>query len=304
MPDTILARCNAAEHFHRDDSRGGVSNLSRLRPHAAGAARSDRSERPRDLPEARDLSAHRLLQDSRRDERDRATARPSSCRTASGRSAPATPRRASRWPRARPARARRCWSWTRRRPPRLRAIERLGATIVKATHDECWKAVEAHASDRMTGQLRPSVRRRRFHQRERHGRAGDSRRPAGRGCGDRADRRRRAARRHRLRDARAAAGRPRSTPPSRRPPRRCRRRWPPAHPMRFEGWTASFVDGAGGRSVLPSMWPLLEQWVDASIVVSLDEAAARDEAGRRTLPRHRRRRRRVRHRRRQLAADS
>jgi threonine dehydratase len=44
-------------------------------------------------------------------------------------------------------------------------------------------------------------------------------------------------------------------------------------PMRFEGWTASFVDGAGGRSVLPSMWPLLSQWVDASIVVSLEEAA-------------------------------
>src|SRR5581483_10048643 len=27
-------------------------------------------------------------------------------------------------------------------------------------------------------------------------------------------------------------------------------------PRRFEGWTASFVDGAGGKSVLPRMWPL------------------------------------------------
>jgi threonine dehydratase len=40
----------------------------------------------------------------------------------------------------------------------------------------------------------------------------------------------------------------------------------------FEGWTASFVDGAGGKSVLPTMWPLLQRVVDDSIVVSLDEA--------------------------------
>src|SRR5206468_6017317 len=31
------------------------------------------------------------------------------------------------------------------------SIERLGATIVRASYDECWKTVEAHASDRMTG---------------------------------------------------------------------------------------------------------------------------------------------------------
>jgi threonine dehydratase len=40
----------------------------------------------------------------------------------------------------------------------------------------------------------------------------------------------------------------------------------------FEGWTASFVDGAGGKSVLPTMWPLLQRVVDRSIVVTLDEA--------------------------------
>ena len=34
---------------------------------------------------------------------------------------------------------------------KLRSIERLGATIVKATYDECWKTVEQHASERMTG---------------------------------------------------------------------------------------------------------------------------------------------------------
>src|SRR5206468_4976535 len=34
---------------------------------------------------------------------------------------------------------------------KLRATERLGATIVSATYDECWRTVEAHRSDRMTG---------------------------------------------------------------------------------------------------------------------------------------------------------
>src|SRR6476469_5758837 len=34
---------------------------------------------------------------------------------------------------------------------KLRAIERLGAAIVKATYDECWRTVETHRSDRMRG---------------------------------------------------------------------------------------------------------------------------------------------------------
>jgi threonine dehydratase len=45
------------------------------------------------------------------------------------------------------------------------------------------------------------------------------------------------------------------------------------HPVRLEDWKASFVDGAGGRSVLPSMWPLLKQAVDGSVVVSLADVA-------------------------------
>jgi threonine dehydratase len=45
-------------------------------------------------------------------------------------------------------------------------------------------------------------------------------------------------------------------------------------PLRFDGWQASFVDGAGGRSVLPTMWPLLQAGVDASIVVTLKDAGA------------------------------
>jgi threonine dehydratase len=42
----------------------------------------------------------------------------------------------------------------------------------------------------------------------------------------------------------------------------------------FEDWKKSFVDGAGGRSVLPTMWPLLKDLVTDSIVVSLDEIGA------------------------------
>ena len=42
----------------------------------------------------------------------------------------------------------------------------------------------------------------------------------------------------------------------------------------FEDWKPSFVDGAGGKSVLPTMWPLLKELVDGSIVVTLDEIAA------------------------------
>ena len=34
---------------------------------------------------------------------------------------------------------------------KLAAIERLGAAIVKASYDECWRTVEQHGSDRMTG---------------------------------------------------------------------------------------------------------------------------------------------------------
>src|SRR6185503_2012428 len=34
---------------------------------------------------------------------------------------------------------------------KLRAIERFGASIVKATYEECWETVERHASSRMQG---------------------------------------------------------------------------------------------------------------------------------------------------------
>jgi threonine dehydratase len=41
-------------------------------------------------------------------------------------------------------------------------------------------------------------------------------------------------------------------------------------PIYFDNWKASFVDGAGGKSVLATMWPLLAP-LAGSIVVTLDE---------------------------------
>jgi threonine dehydratase len=38
-------------------------------------------------------------------------------------------------------------------------------------------------------------------------------------------------------------------------------------------YTASFVDGMGGKSVLESMWPLVSQLVEDSLVVTLQEVA-------------------------------
>ena len=42
-------------------------------------------------------------------------------------------------------------------------------------------------------------------------------------------------------------------------------------PQKFEGWKASFVDGAGGQSVFPRMWERMRAIVEGSIVVSLDD---------------------------------
>jgi len=42
-------------------------------------------------------------------------------------------------------------------------------------------------------------------------------------------------------------------------------------PRTFDGWRASFVDGAGGKSLFPRMWERMRGVVDGSLVVSLDE---------------------------------
>jgi len=39
----------------------------------------------------------------------------------------------------------------------------------------------------------------------------------------------------------------------------------------FDGWQATFVDGAGGKSVFPRMWERMKAVVDGCVVVTLDE---------------------------------
>jgi threonine dehydratase len=42
-------------------------------------------------------------------------------------------------------------------------------------------------------------------------------------------------------------------------------------PLAFPEWQATFVDGAGGKSLFPRMWTRMRQVVDETVVVTLDE---------------------------------
>ena len=175
---------------------------------------------------------------------------------------------------------------------KIRAIERLGASIVRATYDECWKTVESHASDRMTGHFVHPFDDDRFI-------AGNATAgleiledlpdvdaivaPLG-GGGLLAGLA--AAVRELKPDTRVYAAEPETAAP-------LAASLAAGRPLYFENWQASFVDGAGGKSVLATMWPLLAP-LSGSIVVSLDEVARGDEAGGRAGARDRRRRRRLR----------
>ncbi|MEZ5292098.1 MAG: pyridoxal-phosphate dependent enzyme [Vicinamibacterales bacterium] len=156
---------------------------------------------------------------------------------------------------------------------KVRAIERLGAAIVRATYDECWQTVERHGSDRMRGHFVHPFDDDAFI-------AGNATAAveiledlpdvsaivaaiggggllSGIGTVVGATRP----------DVRVFAAEPETAAP-------LATSLAAGAPARFEAWTASFVDGAGGRSVLPSMWPLLRDTVAGSLVMSLDEAAA------------------------------
>ena len=154
---------------------------------------------------------------------------------------------------------------------KIRAIERLGATIVRATYDECWKTVEAHGSDRMTGFFVHPFDDDRFI-------AGNATAgveileelpdvaaivaPLG-GGGLLAGLA--AAARELKPDTRIYAAEPETAAP-------LSASLAAGRPLYFEDWKASFVDGAGGKSVLTTMWPLLSP-LSGSIVVSLNEVA-------------------------------
>ena len=44
-------------------------------------------------------------------------------------------------------------------------------------------------------------------------------------------------------------------------------------PLAIDNYTASFVDGMGGKQVLEEMWPYVSHLVDGSVVVTLEDIA-------------------------------
>jgi len=154
---------------------------------------------------------------------------------------------------------------------KIRAIERLGASIVRASYDECWRTVEAHGSPRMSGHFVHPFDDDRFI-------AGNATAgleiledlpdvdaivaPLGGGG--------------LLSGIAAAVGvlkpgtRVYAAEPETAAPLAASLQ--AGRPVYFDNWQASFVDGAGGKSVLPTMWPLLSK-LAGSIVVTLDEVA-------------------------------
>jgi threonine dehydratase len=156
---------------------------------------------------------------------------------------------------------------------KLRNIERLGATIVTASYDECWRTVESHRSDRMRGHFVHPFDDDDFI--SGNGTAGleivedlpdvDAVVAAVGGGGLLAGIG--VALRALKPGTKIYAAEPETAAPLRRSFER-------GAASRFDEWTASFVDGAGGKSVLDTMWPLLRDYVDESIVVPLAEVSA------------------------------
>jgi threonine dehydratase len=155
---------------------------------------------------------------------------------------------------------------------KLNAINRLGAEIVKASYDECWRTVESHGSPRMKGHFVHPFDDDDFI--SGNGTAGleivedlpdvDAVVAAVGGGGLLTGIG--VALRALCPDATIYAAEPETAAP-------LKRSMDNGRASRFEEWQPSFVDGAGGKSVLDTMWPLLREYVDESIVVSLDETA-------------------------------
>lgn len=156
---------------------------------------------------------------------------------------------------------------------KIDAIRRFGATIVPATYDECWQTVEAHASSRMRGRFIHPFDDDRFIAGNGTlgleiiedlprvdaivGAVGGGGLLSGVASAVKALKP----------DTQIIAAEPETAAPFATSVRN-------GCASRFDGWRASFVDGAGGKSVLPTMWPLLSRLVDSSIVVPLSDVAA------------------------------
>jgi threonine dehydratase len=155
---------------------------------------------------------------------------------------------------------------------KLDAIRRLGAEIVTATYDECWKTVETHQSPRMRGRFVHPFDSDTFMAGNGTlgleiledvpdvdvvvGAVGGGGLLSGVASAIRA----------RKPDTTIVAAEPDTAAP-------LHTSLDNGRASVFAGWRASFVDGAGGKSVLPTMWPLLSTLVDQSIVVPLNEIA-------------------------------
>jgi len=155
---------------------------------------------------------------------------------------------------------------------KLRAIERLGAEIVKASYDECWQTVEQHGSDRMRGRFVHPFDDDDFI--SGNGTIGleiledlpdadaivaplgGGGLLSGIGVAAKAIRP----------VVRIYAAEPETAAP-------LFASLCAGKASRFEAWRPSFVDGAGGKSVIDGMWPLLQASVNESIIVRLDDAA-------------------------------
>ena len=156
---------------------------------------------------------------------------------------------------------------------KVEAIKRLGAEVVPASYDECWRTAEAHDSPRMRGYFIHPFDDDRFMAGNGTlgleiledlpevetviGSVGGGGLLGGVGSAIRALRP----------DVRILAAEPETASPLAVSLKN-------GQASTFEAWQASFVDGAGGKSVLPTMWPLLSRVVSDSIVVTLAEARA------------------------------
>jgi len=148
------------------------------------------------------------------------------------------------------------------------AIRRLGATIVPATYDECWATVQERSSHRMRGTFVHPFDDDRFI--AGNGTAGleiiedlpdvDAV-VASVGGGGLISGVASAVRALRP-GVRIVAAEPETAAP-------LATSLAIGAPAAFANWQPSFVDGAGTKSVLPTMWPLLSRLVNESIVVPL-----------------------------------
>jgi threonine dehydratase len=152
------------------------------------------------------------------------------------------------------------------------AIARLGAGMVETTYERCWDAVERHQSEEMRGTLVHPFDDDRFISGNGTigleivndlpdvdavvAAVGGGGLLAGISCAVRALRP----------SARLFAAEPETAAPLSVSMAR-------GDASRFPDWQASFVDGAGGKSVLPSMWPFLRD-LDGSIVTPLADVKA------------------------------